>query len=275
MQNRLSIPVKNILALLIAVFMLFPIVWIALNSFKADTEIFAKPIRFLPKTFLTIAYTKYLVENHVFRGFFNSSLIAIGSLILGLVLAVPSAYGLARFRMRNAKVILMLFLVTQMLPASLLLTPMYLMFSRVGILNNYLAPMLAVTTANIPFIVVVTRPFFLNLPKGIDDAARIDGCNAFTSFVLVMLPIAKPGVVTSAALAFIFGWNDLAYSMTFNTREALRPLTSLIYNLMPATKVQWSGVMALATTAILPIILLFLILQEYIVGGLAAGAVKE
>jgi multiple sugar transport system permease protein len=211
----------------------------------------------------------------VFRGFFNSFLIATGSLVLGLVLAVPSAYGLARFKMRSAKLVLMLFLVTQMLPASLLLTPMYLMFNKIGILNNFLAPILAITTTNIPFIVVVTRPFFLNLPKGIDDAARIDGCNAFTSFILVMLPIAQPGVVTSAALAFIFGWNDLAYSMTFNTRVVLRPLTSIIYSLMPKEGIKWSGVMALATTAILPIIIIFLILQDYIVGGLAAGAVKE
>ncbi|MDR0600929.1 MAG: carbohydrate ABC transporter permease [Treponema sp.] len=255
--------------------MLFPIAWIILNSFKAETEIFAKPIRLLPEKFLTVSYTKYLVEKNVFRGFFNSFFIATGSLLLGLVFAVPSAYGLARFRLKSAKAVLMIFLVTQMLPASLLLTPMYLTFSKIGILNNYIAPILGVATVNIPFIVVVTRPFFLNLPKGIDDAARIDGCTAFGAFFRVMLPIAKPGVVTSAALAFIFGWNDLAYSMTFNIKPALRPLTAIIYDLMPKEAVKWSGAMALATTAILPIIVIFLILQEHIVGGLAAGSVKE
>ncbi|MDR1419466.1 MAG: carbohydrate ABC transporter permease [Treponema sp.] len=267
--------ILNAAAFVIALFMLFPIVWIILNSFKAETEIFAKPIRLLPREFLTVSYTKYLVENNVFQGFFNSLFIASGSLLVGLAFAVPSAYGLARFRLKSAKAVLMMFLVTQMLPSSLLLTPMYLTFSKIGILNNYLAPILAVATINIPFIVVVTRPFFLNLPKGIDDAARIDGCTAFGAFFRVMLPIAKPGVVTSAALAFIFGWNDLAYSMTFNIRPALRPLTSIIYNLMPKEGVKWSGVMALATTAILPIIVIFLILQEHIVGGLTAGSVKE
>jgi multiple sugar transport system permease protein len=267
--------VRNAVALAIAFFMLFPIAWIILNSFKAETEIFAKPIRLLPEKFLTVSYTKYLVEKNVFRGFFNSFFIATGSLLLGLVFAVPSAYGLARFRLKSAKAVLMIFLVTQMLPASLLLTPMYLTFSKIGILNNYIAPILGVATVNIPFIVVVTRPFFLNLPKGIDDAARIDGCTAFGAFFRVMLPIAKPGVVTSAALAFIFGWNDLAYSMTFNIKPALRPLTAIIYDLMPKEAVKWSGAMALATTAILPIIVIFLILQEHIVGGLAAGSVKE
>ncbi|MDR1105261.1 MAG: carbohydrate ABC transporter permease [Treponema sp.] len=274
-RKRTTQVILNAAALAIAVFMLFPIAWIILNSFKAETEIFAKPIRLLPREFLTVSYTKYLVENNVFRGFFNSLFIASGSLIVGLAFAVPSAYGLARFRLKSAKAVLMMFLVTQMLPSSLLLTPMYLVFSKIGILNNYIAPILAVATINIPFIVVITRPFFLNLPKGIDDAARIDGCTAFGAFFRVMLPIAKPGVVTSAALAFIFGWNDLAYSMTFNIRPALRPLTAIIYNLMPKEGVKWSGVMALATTAILPIIIIFLILQEHIVGGLTAGSVKE
>jgi multiple sugar transport system permease protein len=90
-----------------------------------------------------------------------------------------------------------------------------------------------------------------------------------------MLPIAKPGVITAATLAFIFGWNDLAYSMTFNVKTILRPLTSIIYNLMPKEGVKWSGVMALATSAIIPVIFIFIILQKYIVSGLAAGAVKE
>jgi multiple sugar transport system permease protein len=156
----------NLLALLIAVFMLFPIVWIILNSFKAENEIFAKPIRLLPKVFLTVSYTKHLVENNIFQGFFNSFLIAAGALILGLLLAVPSAYGLARFKLQSTKIVLMLLLVTQMLPVSLLLTPLYLMFNKIGILNNYIAPILAVTTMNIPFIVIVTRPFFFESPQG-------------------------------------------------------------------------------------------------------------
>jgi multiple sugar transport system permease protein len=265
----------NVLALVIAFIMLFPIAWIILNSFKPEMEIFAVPVRLLPKTFTTIAYTKYLAENNVIRGFFNSFLIACGSLLLGLLLAIPSAYGLARFKVKSSKVILMLFLVTQMLPASLLLTPMYLVFTRIGLLNNYLAPILAVATGNVPFIVIITRPFFLKLPKSIDDAARMDGCTVIGAFIRVMLPIAKPGVFTAAALAFIFGWNDLAYSMTFNVKPFLRPLMSILNNVIALNNTIWAAAMALATISILPIICIFLLLQEHIVGGLVAGSVKE
>ncbi len=265
----------NVITVVLTAAMLFPILWIMLNSFKPGPEIFAQPITLLPEHFTLEAYTKYLVSNHVFRGYLNSFLVAMGALATGLGLGVASAYGLARYAMRRNRLIMLLFLITQMLPASLMLTPMYLIYSRLGILNTYIAPVLSVATVSIPFVVVTTRPFFLNLPRDLDDAARIDGCNAFTSFLRIMLPIAKPGVITAGALSFIFGWNDLVYNMTFNTKPELRPLTSIMYNLMPKEGVKWNGVMALATVSILPIIVLFLILQDFIVGGLAAGAVKE
>lgn len=274
-KKKVLMGLANVLTVFFAVIMLFPIVWIMLNSFKPGSEIFAHPITLLPKNFTVVAYTKYLASNHVFLGYLNSFIVAFGALVIGLLLGVASAYGLARYRMRGSKLILLLFLITQMLPASLMLTPMYLTYSKLGILNTYIAPMISVATISIPFVVVTMRPFFLSLPKDLDDAARVDGCNAFTSFVRIMLPIAKPGVVTAAALSFIFGWNDLVYNMTFNTKPELRPLTSIMYNLMPKEGVKWNGVMALATVSILPIIVLFLILQDFIVGGLAAGAVKE
>ncbi len=274
-KQKILMNLANIFTVILVIVMLFPIVWIMLNSFKPGSEIFAQPITLLPKKFTVEAYTKYLVSNNIFKGYLNSFIVATGALVIGLVLGVTSAYGLARFRMRGSKLIILLFLLTQMLPASLMLTPMYLTYSKLKILNTYIAPIISVATISIPFVVVTTRPFFLGLPKELDDAARIDGCNAFTSFLKIMLPIARPGVITAGALSFIFGWNDLVYNMTFNTKPEMRPLTAIMYNLMPKEGVKWNGVMALATVSILPIIFMFVILQDFIVGGLAAGAVKE
>ena len=275
MKKRAVPIIMNIVSVMLAVIMLFPILWIMLNSFKPETEIFAKPITLLPKVWTGVAYSQYLVENNIIRAYMNTFIVASASLVVGMIFGVCSAYGLARFKMRTSRLVLILFLVTQMLPSSLMLTPLYLNFSKIRLLNTYWAPILAIATISIPFVVVITRPFFLNLPTGIDDAARIDGCNAFTAFIRVMLPIAKSGIVTAAALAFIFGWNDLMYNMTFNTKVELRPLTSIIYNLMPKEGIKWAGVMALATASVVPIIILFLVLQNYIISGLAAGAVKE
>lgn len=267
--------ISNVIAIILAVFMMFPIIWMVICSFKEDVEMFQQPISILPRHFNIHAYTVELVNNQVFRGYMNSFIVAAGALAIGLVLGVTAAYGLARYQMKGKKVALTLFLVTQMLPASLMLTPMYLTYSKLGILNNYASPILSIATISIPFCVVTLRPFFLTLPKSLDDAARVDGCNAFTAFIRVMVPIAKPGVLTAAALSFIFGWSDLAYNMTFNTKEVLRPLTSILYNLMPREGIKWSAVMALGTAAIIPVMVLFIVLQDSIVSGLAAGAVKE
>ena len=266
--------IANTVAILIAIFMLFPLVWIVINSFKPETEIFATPISFLPKQFTLDSYTIHLARNDIFRCFANTLAVAMGALCIGFVLGVPAAYGLARFRMKTSKFALLMFLVSQMMPASLTLTPLYLIYVRLGLLNNLFGPMLAIATISIPFVVVTTRPFFLSLPGELEDAARIDGCNSFTAFVRIMMPVAKAGIVTACTLAFIFGWNDLIYSTTFNTKAAFKPLLSIIFNLMRNEGVKWSGVMALATVAITPIVILFLALQDQIVGGLAAGAVK-
>ena len=265
----------SICAILIGVAMLFPIVWIILNSFKPETEIFAQPITLLPKHFTLDNYIKRLGENNVLNAAKNTFIVSIGALLIGLLFGVSSAYGLARFRMKGKRIVLLLFLITQMMPASLTLTPLYLIYVKLGMLNTYYGPMLAISTISIPFIVVTTRPFFLSLPKELDDAARIDGCGPLSSFLRIMLPIAKPGVVTAAALAFIYGWNDLIYSMTFNTKNAFKPLLAIIFNLMRPEGTKWGGVMALATVAVLPIVVLFLAMQDQIVGGLAAGAVKD
>ena len=274
-RRRRAERTENAAAILIAAVMLFPLVWIVINSFKPEAEIFATPITFFPKHFTLDSYTIHLARNNIFRCFANTLIVALGALAIGLVLGVPSAYGLARFRMKTAKFALLLFLVSQMMPASLTLTPLYLIYVKLGLLNNLVGPMLAIATVSLPFVVVTTRPFFLSLPRELDDAARIDGCNSFSAFVRIMFPIAKPGVITACALAFIFGWNDLIYSTTFNTKQFFKPLLSIIFNLMRQEGVKWSGVMALATVAVTPIVILFLALQDQIVGGLAAGAVKE
>lgn len=267
--------IMSVCAILLAVLMLFPILWIILNSFKPDPEIFATPVTLLPKRWTLENYIQHLGANDVVNCFKNTTIVAIGSLFIGLLLGIPSAYGLARYKLRTGKLVMLLFLLSQMMPASLTLTPLYLVYSKLGLLNSYIGPMLAVATISIPFIVVTTRPFFLTLPKELGNAAQIDGCNAFTAFIRIMLPIAKPGLVTAGALSFIYGWNDLIYSITFNTKTAFRPLLGIVFNLMRLEGTRWGGVMALATVAVLPIIVLFLAMQDHIVGGLAAGAVKE
>lgn len=262
----------SIVSILIACVFLFPIYWIVVNSFKLDSEIFASKPTLWPQTFTLKAYQDQLGNLSVTMK--NSIIIAIGSMAVSLVLSVPAAYGLARFKVKGMKVFVLVFLITQMLPASLVLTPLFLIFSKLGILNTYLAPILSTATVSIPFIVLMLRPGFLSLPKELEDAARIDGCNTLTAFFRIAIPIAKPTVITAACFSFVFAWNDLAYSMTFNTKEIMRPMTSAIYTFMNQYGTQWNSIMAYGVLLILPSCIIFVTMQKHIVEGMTSGSVK-
>ncbi|MCI9227115.1 MAG: carbohydrate ABC transporter permease [Dorea sp.] len=268
----------TIIAVIIAVIFLFPVYWILISSLKSDQEIFSRVQTWWPKKIHLENYIDQILNKTKTANlpvqFRNSGIIATGSMILSLILSIPASYGISKFNIPGKKPILLTFLVTQMLPASLILTPLFLIFSKAGILNSYLAPILATATISIPFVIMVLRPIFLAYPHEIEEAALIDGCNQFTAFLKVTIPVCKSGIITAAAFSFIYGWNDLIYSITFNNKADLLPMTSGIYQFMDAYGTQWNMIMAYGVITELPIIVLFVALQKHIVGGLAGGAVK-
>lgn len=264
--------VYNIIAVVVACVFLFPLYWIVVNSFKLDSEIFASVPTLWPKTFTLDAYKDQLGNLSVTLK--NSLIIAVGSMALSLLLSVPAAYGLAKYKVRGSKFFVLVFLITQMLPASLVLTPLFLIFSKLNLLNTYLAPILSTATISIPFVVLMLRPGFLSIPDGLVEAARIDGCNAVSAFFRIVVPVSKPTVITAACFSFVFAWNDLAYSMTFNTSDAMRPMTSAIYTFMNQYGTKWNSIMAYGVLLILPCVIIFVTMQKHIVEGMTSGSVK-
>ena len=264
----------NVFAVLIACLFLFPFYWLLINSFKTELEVFSK-VTYWPQQWTLKPWQIQFQDKDFFRSLRNSFTIASLAMTVSFVLGVPAAYGIGRFAVPGKKGILLTFLVTQMMPASLLLTPLYLTFTRMQLLNSYLAPALAVASGSIPFIVVTLRPYFLSVPKSLDDAARIDGCNAVTSFFLIMVPVIRTGLITIIVISFLHGWNDLIYSMTFNVSADMRPLTANIYKFMDKYGLQWNNITAYGVILVTPVTLMFVFLQKYIIGGLTSGAVKE
>lgn len=270
---------KNILlcciAVIIACIMLFPIYWIVVSSFKNDAEIFATPPTFIPKIFTIKSYSEqFKGDSSILPAFFNSCKIAVSSMILACILAIPAAYGLARFKMRGKRLFIIAFLITQMLPVTLILTPMFLVYKNLHLLDTPFAPMISDATISVPFVVLILRTYFLGLPRELEDSAKIDGCNTFTAFTKIMLPISYPGVIMTAAFSFLFAWGDLAYSLTFISTPEKRTMTAGIYNFMGKYGIQWNKIMAYGVLLVLPVVLIFIFLQKYIVGGLTNGAVK-
>ena len=205
----------------------------------------------------------------------NSFINALLTMGITLLLGVPAAYGMGRYKVRGSNLFLLVFLISQMLPPSLTLTPLYLIFNGVGMLGKHITSPIAIAAGSIPFAIVTLRPFFRSIPVTLDEAARLDGCGPLRAFFYVMVPAVKTGIITICVISFLNGWNDLVYSMTFNVGADMRPLTANIYKFQSAYGTKWTCIMAYGTILVLPVVLLFIFMQKYIVGGLTAGAVKE
>ena len=264
-----------IISVLIAIVFLFPIYWLISMSFKTDMESFGKLVTYYPHQFTFDPWLQNLQDKDFLASLKNSACIAVCAMCISLVFGVPAAYGMGRYKVPGQKGFLLTFLVTQMLPASLMLTPMYLIFNKIGLLGTYIGPALAIASGTVPFIIVTLRPYFKSIPTSLDDAARIDGCGVYKSFFKIMLPAIKTGIITVVVISFLNGWNDLAYSMTFNVKPELRPLTANIDKFPSKYGTNWNCIMAYGAILVLPVVIIFVFLQKYIVGGLTAGAVKE
>jgi multiple sugar transport system permease protein len=255
--------------------LMFPLYWMLVTSLKTQVEIFSIPTPLWPAQLTFEAYLKQLaVSSDTLQGFRNSLIVSVGAASLATILAIPAAYGLARFRFKARKPFILLFLITQMLPSTLVLTSLYIMFARANLLNTYLAPIIADATLGIPFSVIILRTYFVAIPREIDEAAKIDGCTALASFVKVLLPIAQPGIVVSVVFSFVYAWGDLIYGLTFIVNPLMRPITSSIYNYVQQYQTLWNSTMAFGIIAIFPVVVIFVFMQRYIVSGLTNGAVK-
>lgn len=278
-EKRLSTK-KNVLfciiALVIACALLFPLYWALITSLKTETEIFQNPPTFYPHVLNTRSYAAQVETGdfNMFQSFGNSLVISLGAMLIAVVLAVPASYGIAKYRFKGRKAMLLTFLVTQMLPVSVLLTPLFILFKNMHLYNTWWAAMLADATIGIPFSVLILKNYFASIPKDMEEAAYIDGCNRFTAFFRILLPIAKPGVMVCAIFSFLYAWGDLAYGMTFILDQQKRPITAGIFNFMGQYGTKWSYLTAFAVITIIPVMLIFIFMQKYIVGGMTSGAVK-
>ncbi len=271
---------KNIILCIVSTallcLLLFPLYWALITSLKTEQEIFQNPPTFYPHLLNLKSYAAQVETGdfNMFRSFGNSFLISVGATLIAVVLAVPASYGIAKYHFRGRKMMLLGFLVTQMLPVSVLLTPMFIMFKNMHVYNTWVSAVLADATIGIPFSVLILKNYFSSIPKDLEEAAYLDGCNRFTAFVRILIPIAKPGVMVCAIFSFLYAWGDLAYGMTFILDQEKRPITAGIFNFMGQYGTKWSYLTAFAVVTIIPVALIFIFMQKYIVSGMTSGAVK-
>lgn len=265
-----------VLGLVVTAAYLIPVYWMVNTSFKEAGDIFAAPPDLVPLPPTLESYRSAVFSDaDIARGLTNSGIIAIGTTVVTLLIALPAAYGLARLRVRFVPAILMLFLIVQMVPSVNLALPMFILFSSAGLVNSYTGLIIANCSLAIPLAVTLLRPFFLSVPGDIVEAAKIDGCNEFSAFLRVALPISTPGIITAAVVSFLGAWGEFVFGLALATDEKLQPITVVLAGITNSFGTRWNDLMAVSAIIALPVILVFVFLQRYIVAGLTEGATKS
>jgi multiple sugar transport system permease protein len=260
---------------LVAVY-LFPIYWMVTASFKRQSDIRAEPPQIVPyHPELETWRHRILGDPHVLRYVLNSFVIATGTMVLTVLLAAPAAYALARLRLRGKSVLMLLSLASLMFPAIMLATPLFVLFTRLHLIDGYAGLILADTTLALPYAIVLLRPAFAAVPREYAEAALIDGCSELRAFWRVMVPLTRPGIVTVAVLSFLWGWGDLVFALTLAQSDAMRPVTTGLWGFFGQNTSDWSGAMAFSTLAMLPPLIVFLLAQRLVVAGITSGGLRS
>jgi multiple sugar transport system permease protein len=248
---------------------LVPIAWMILASIKSNIDLYdtAKFLVFKP----TLENYKTVFEDQDFFAYFvNSLVVGVASTALSLVIAVPAAYSVARFAMRRSANAVLL---ARVIPSISLIVPWYFIFARLDLVGGYGAVVLAHMFTSVPLALWIMMSYFEALPTELEEAGQIDGLTAIGAFLRVTLPLSTPGVATAAILAFIFSWNNFLFSLVL-TGSSTRTLPVAIMNFIGYASIDWGGLMAASTAITVPIMVIAIFFQKYVVSGLTAGAQK-
>ncbi|RVK42565.1 carbohydrate ABC transporter permease [Sinorhizobium meliloti] len=270
-RNRLMLAV----ALVLAAIYLFPLYWMYITALKTGSAMFGTPPKFWPSEPQWSIYAFVWESRNMARYLWNSLVIAFGSVALIAVLGVGCAYVLARHRNVWVDIGLFLILMLQVLPASLMVTPIFVGFSQVGLLDTpRLAVILAIAAKSMPFFVVLVRATFMSVPMELEEAALVDGNSRIGAFFNIVLPLARNGILVSAILIFMQAFGEFVYSKSMIQAVELQPASVGLNTFMGPNTNEWNNIMAYATIYVTPILAAFILLQRRIVSGLTSGALK-
>ncbi len=270
MHNKL---LSNILFYLIvvgiALIVLFPFLWMLSSSFKTQVDIISWPPKFIFAPTLQ-NYQKVFEEQDFLKYFLNSTIVGVVSVGLSLVLGLPAAYSIARYAQKKLAVFILL---ARLMPGISFLVPWYIVFSRLNLMDSYIALILSHMLIALPIVVWIMSTYFDTIPREMEEAAMVDGATRQYAFFAIILPLSGPGIITATTLSFIFSWNNFMFSQVLSM-EKTKTLPIAVYNFLSYAEVDWGGVMAAAVAIMTPAIILTMVFQKYVVKGLTMGAVK-
>ncbi|MFI9383279.1 carbohydrate ABC transporter permease [Kutzneria sp. NPDC052558] len=267
---------RTAIALVLLAVMLFPLYWMVDASFQTNQQIADRSPHWLPLPGTLDGYRDALGQQ---GGHLAVSLaVALGTVALTLLIAAPAAYGLSRNATPGSRPLLSMLLIVQLIPGIVMANALYRLFATLGVLNSPEALVLADSTLAVPFAVLIMRAFMLSVPRELIEAAGLDGAGALRTFVTIVLPVSRNGVITAGLFAFLFSWGDFMFASTLNLgAPQWTPITVGLYDFIGAgtNTTSWNSVMATGVLASLPVAVLLVMAQRHVSAGLAAGAVKD
>lgn len=256
---------------LILVFTLSPYLWMALTSITQESKLFTQGPSIVGATvenyirlFGTVGFGANLLDSFIVAG---------GTVIVGLTLAIPAAYAFSRFRFKGRRILMLQFLLINMFPLVLLILPLFILMKSLGLVDTYFALIIANSTVAVPFSVWMMTSYIDGIPRSLDEAAMTDGCTRFGALRRVVLPLCTPGIIATGVYIFITAWNEYLYALTLGGRN-IKPITVAIQTLIGEYQIEWGLLTAGGIVGAMPATLLFLVIQKHLIAGMTQGAVK-
>lgn len=272
---NIKLLIAYILLITGAVSMLLPFAWMLLTSFMEQNQIFSYPPRVIPNPAIIDNYTNVAQEIPLLRYFINSSIIALITTIGQVSLSSLAAYAFARLKFKNRELLFFLFLATMMIPPQVNIVPLFFVMREIHWIDTYQALILPGMFGG--FGIFLLRQWFKTLPPDLEEAAKIDGCNPFETYIKIAMPLAMPAIATLAIFTFIMTWNSFMWPLIVTNSEDMRtlPVGLAIFKGSFRETTEWGQLMACAVVSTIPVISVFLAGQKYFIKGLMAGSVKE
>ena len=254
------------------VLVLFPEYAKIVGSFESTNTLFSGTFYWLPHAATLDNYSTVIHAQSA--NVVTSLVVGLGTALLALVVAVPAAYALSKYRLRVTVILVSSLLVAQIVPSIVLATSLFIVFHRINLVNSYPGLIIADGTYAVPFAILVLRAFLFSLPNELLYAARVDGATEWQTFRMIVIPLARSAVITVAVFAFLAGWGDFIFALTILNGSGIEPITLGIYTYLGNYSTDWGAVMAAGVFAMVPAGILLVVAQRYIASGLTAGSVK-
>lgn len=267
---------KYFILILIMLFLLFPIYWMVITSFKHNMESYLNPPTFFPQDFTWDGYKNLFNNYPEFFVYYKNNFIVSGiSAVLVCIIAVFAGYALSRIKIKWNQYVIAFLIFSQMFPVVSRLISLYALLRGVRLLNTLPGLILSITAGQMPFSIILMASFFDAVPKGIEEAAYVDGSGKVTTLFKVVLPLVVPGLLAVGIYSFLSTWDDYLYASTLIQNDALRTLsTGITLRYLGELSYDWSLVNTISVVGTLPMVFVFFFFQKYMVKGLTAGAVK-